>query len=558
MGWIQELTPADIGLPPKFEEWQGDQARAIERIAEDDCPIIAVCAPTGTGKSPIAMAASLLNGGRAAYVTSTNALMDQARADFWSCGLQLIRGKRNYTCSASTQGYSCDEFWKYCKERQCELPAILGPSHKKECTPVDCEAWAGTCPYKQAFQQVMKSGLALTNYAYWCRLARVSSLGKFHTLVLDEAHDAPEELSRSMQIQLTSRDLTLAGRIPKMKAMTEWAKWAEELSKSLSGETMKRQLVELLSPKGKGDPVMAARRVEQFVEKLGDIAQVNGDWTVQGSNNFGWRFDPVWPYAHAKRLLFQGARKVVLMSATLTPKTLALLGVKKGDYSWHSYPYVFPRRNSPTVHVKTVAVSRRNFESDPSKEQAWLKRIVSLMAARTDRKGIVHTVSYEKQNRLMGYIERVDKSLLPYCVTHGSGDTDKAIAEFKHSKTPRCLLSPAVTTGYDFPGEECEYVIIPKLPFPPMQSAVMKERHRLDPQYGAHLMVQALVQSAGRGVRSASDLCEILILDDQWFWVKRRYAHLIPRWFQVRTVNSNPRPPRSLAKTRAYQAEGEL
>ena len=93
--WLEDYTPHELGLPEKFVDWVPGQLKALDDILKDDNRIIPVCAPTGTGKSLIGVAAILVNGGRGGYVTSTNALMDQAEADFTSCGLKLVRGRRN-------------------------------------------------------------------------------------------------------------------------------------------------------------------------------------------------------------------------------------------------------------------------------------------------------------------------------------------------------------------------------------------------------------------------------------------------------------------------------
>jgi Rad3-related DNA helicase len=59
-------------------------------------------------------------------------------------------------------------------------------------------------------------------------------------------------------------------------------------------------------------------------------------------------------------------------------------------------------------------------------------------------------------------------------VSHDTKERDVVIEQFKKSKDPIILVSPSVTTGFDFPYEECQFQIIGKVPWPDTSSAVMK------------------------------------------------------------------------------------
>jgi hypothetical protein len=76
----------------------------------------------------------------------------------------------------------------------------------------------------------------------------------------------------------------------------------------------------------------------------------------------------------------------------------------------------------------------------------------------------------------------------------------------------------------------------------------MVARQKEDKQYAAYLMIQELVQQSGRGMRSESDSCETIIVDDNWFWVSKRYGHLIPDWFRVKFKETLPGPPASIGE----------
>ena len=84
----------------------------------------------------------------------------------------------------------------------------------------------------------------------------------------------------------------------------------------------------------------------------------------------------------------------------------------------------------------------------------------------------------------------------------------------------------------DLPDDFCRFQILFRLPFPSTQSKIVQARVAIDPEYAAYLMTQRLIQSVGRGMRSATDWCETFILDDKWKWAKGKYKHMLPAWFR--------------------------
>src|SRR5262249_14461141 len=81
------------------------------------------------------------------------------------------------------------------------------------------------------------------------------------------------------------------------------------------------------------------RQQERIVEKMTGIANMNSEDTVIEKREGGrygrtWDFDVVWTGRYGEQYLFCGVSKVVIMSATLRPKTMALLGVGKDEYEF--------------------------------------------------------------------------------------------------------------------------------------------------------------------------------------------------------------------------------
>jgi len=232
----------------------------------------------------------------------------------------------------------------------------------------------------------------------------------------------------------------------------------------------------------------------------------------------------------------------VLVSATLNPKLLSLLGITS-DFAFTEYPAVFPASRAPVYSLDTAKVAKGMSYEDKIKVVDQIDRILD---SRHDRKGIIHTSSYQWRN----FIVDTCRTRARF-ITHGKGDTAQVIKEFKSLDWPAVLVSPSVTTGYDFPGSQCEFQIIAKLPFPDRSSKILIEREKDDPWYSPYIMVQSLIQSCGRGMRSENDRCETFIIDNNIRWVKRAYKPLFTKQFRVQGLGTwLPDPPPSIAAER--------
>ncbi len=111
---------------------------------------------------------------------------------------------------------------------------------------------------------------------------------------------------------------------------------------------------------------------------------------------------------------------------------------------------------------------------------------------------------------------------------------------FKQADAPRVLVSPSFSTGWDFPGDACEYVIIPKVPYPRTNSPVVMARDARNPTYSSNVALQDLIQSAYRGTRFYSDRSEVFILDKCFSKLMRTVPNSKPMWFTWAQKNQLP------------------
>jgi Rad3-related DNA helicase len=211
--------------------------------------------------------------------------------------------------------------------------------------------------------------------------------------------------------------------------------------------------------------------------------------------------------------------KVLLTSATLVPKTLSLLGVEDCDFK--TMPSTIPKEHRWFTHLPTLKI---NYSTTLGENKVWVKKVDKIIQTYRG-KGIIHTVSYKRRDFLLTHSRYRSRM-----ITHNSENTEEVIEKFRKAEGG-ILVSPSITTGYDFPGDQCRWQIIVKLPFPNPKGVLRYEQHKQDPEFTPYMVAQTLVQAVGRGVRSADDYCQTFILDDNVAWFMRTYKRFFPSWF---------------------------
>ena len=525
--------PVVFGAPDHFDRWRDLQSTAILAATESDKRFILQAAPTGFGKSLVYVGQALITGARTCILTSTKGLQTQLLDDFRTSGMVDIRGMNSYLCHAASDFGIIQRTDRptTCEEGPCR-------------TGLRCALRDNGCSYYDAYRAAQSAQLVVTNYTYWMTIHKYGEgLGKFDLLVMDEGHNAPDELSDFLSIELDRFDIESVMRADPMAdgaGIDQWRQWANH-----HGAVMQRKLDQITerikSQKEEGGRldhglIREASQLRRVLGKVKSLAAVRGDWVHELVNDRGkrtWKFDPVWPAEYAEAALFRDTAKVVIFSATIRPKTAEILGIKAGDCDFNEYPSSFPAARRPIYHVPTCQMNHR---TPPESLRKWVTRIDQIVGRRLDRKGIVHTVSFDRRNFIMQNSEHSD-----IMVANDSHNTRAVVERFKMAPPPAVLVSPSMTTGWDFPGDTCRYVIVGKIPFLDRRSLIMQARCKSDKEYDTYMTAQMLIQETGRGMRAEDDLCEVLIIDDNVSWFVFRNKHFFPAWWmesfkQVATI----------------------
>lgn len=514
-----EFPPETIGLPKKFTSWRPQQGAAILHATDGNSRFRGQICPTGAGKSLSYMASAILRGGRAVILTSTKGLQSQLMRDFESIGLVDVRGRNSYPCIAERDDTTCDHG-----------PCIAG---------LQCPMKNGGCEYYDAIHRAQRSDLVVTNYAYWMSQNRYG--GGFgdsiDTLICDEAHNAPDVVSNFMTISLDKEDEVLMPFLPDRPSkltIPQWKEWAEKMLPAVQDEGTK---VKADIQKGTNNRSIR-RRLSQLIVLEKNLSGMKNmtDYWICDTSRYRIEFCPVWPAPYAEGALFLGVPRVIMTSASMCKRTVSMLGVVD-DYNELEFQHSFPLERRRLIHVPTV---RMNYRTSDAEMRLWVSRIDQILRGRQDRKGIIHTVSYKRAETVM-----MNSRYMRNMIDHQAKGVESAVKLFKRAKAPAYLVSPSVTTGFDFPYEDSSFQIIGKIAYPDSGSRLIKERSKTDKNYNSYVAMQQLVQTCGRSMRAADDFCENIIIDDNITWFIRRHGHFAPKWFTeaFTTRNSVPKAP---------------
>lgn len=542
-------------LPEKFSQIYPGQVTALQQVmaAFEECDMVVLDAPTGTGKTVLGECARrLLKAPKTMYICHSKSLQDQFLADFDYAA--VIKGRGNYPTEKYPERFTPDQW---------------SPDHlsAEDCTwsPGSTCDWCSEkrrCPYEIAKNDAIDSDLAVANSSYF--LAECNGPGKMRgrdLVIADEADTLEQAVMGHVSVEVSRRRMEKFGWDPPAKVtVTEsWSEWLDEkipvVAEMLRKEREQaRRLEERLGPGASSAPsrgtraaLMAGREVRYLAGLLEALSLVQQGlekgqpWVYTGEGGQQDRtpgakavsFKPSRVDMLTGNVLWPHGKKWLLMSATVisAQEMLDSLGWDK-DYRLVRVPSTFPVENRRVYPVMIAPMSRK--ATDDTKEKMG-RALIEICKRHPDSRILVHCVSYH----LAGYLaERLITAGIAGTqrpvITHKSS-ADKAAALGAYTQSPTAvLLSPSMDRGVDLPGDLCRVQVICKIPFPNMGDRQVKAR-MYSPGGQTWYTVQTvrtIVQMTGRAVRNQTDYATTYILDAQFqamIWSKAR--RLLPSWW---------------------------
>ena len=512
--------------------------------------------PVGSGKTHLALMIAdwykknVNRMARVDIITNSKILQDQYSGEYESiCDL---KGKENYEC----QSYSCS----------CAQGSEFNRLNKTSCE---------SCPYSNARESYISGGVSLTNFYLYILYAmynpKLMESRDARVLIVDEAHEFDDVMSDFVSIKITeiivkkfkfSNEYEIMKRL---KGVTSIANYVEFL-KFLASEILttiesmetgmsstsrnvrqdKRDLKinKLIGGKNSDVKMMQlATDLKQYQTKieifLKEYKENPNNWVLETNYNEKLRqkelsLEPIWAYDYLDKYVFSHYDMVILMSGTILDKNLfcQLNGLDVTKAVYYSIRSPFNPKNRPIYYMP---VGKMSYKSKEETFKKYIPYIQKLLDKYKNKKGIIHTNSFELAKWIEGSIKD------PRLIFHDSTNKDEILRFHKESDKPTVIVSPSMDTGVSFDNDDARFQIIAKVPYPSLGSQKNKLRQSNNPDWYSWKTVSGIVQMTGRPVRSNLDYADTIIIDGSFGDVIKHSSHFLPDWIQeaIKKININ-------------------
>lgn len=511
-------TPAEAGLT-QLPLWRPFQSQTVDKVESlETGKLLVISAPTGSGKSPIALASALL--GRdsvfpptGTVLTNQRSLQAQYEEYVTSPPVVSATGRSNHKCvlehpgvtehttaaqAPCTLGYVCD---------------LAKPTKEEDVESIPC-------PYFRQRDRAEQAKLRVLNYPYFFHQVKN---GRFqtNTLVCDEGHRLDKALLDAQTISFTDKELQYLGSagcpIPSKPTGTyvsnvpEFEGW------------VKGALITLGSSHPKSD--LDQYQLRNLTNKFESL-----QWFVRERITAiivdGKQIVPVLPEELAPHVMLNALKapsKLVVMSASIFDAGYVgqRLGIPEQDCDFVDIPSSFPVKNR-SIYIKPVERLNISTLKDPGVLRALTDSIDNIITKFAGRKGVVHCASFSLGREIYERSKHKDRLVM-------AESGNNRLGEFLLSEKG-VYLSPSAYEGLDLKDDLCRFNIVAKLNWPNRGDPVTMAQMELIPRYSDYETASAFLQAVGRGVRHKDDWCSNFVLDGTFYTLWGKMKEQLPQW----------------------------
>lgn len=543
------LTNNTFGENFQFRRGQRETITSIiNAYLEDPESTVVIDAPTGTGKSLIAMWCSYIlkeMGKRGYLITSDLSLQDQYEHDFYKFKLHWpsIRGIDNYDCHVNGLKFSLGE---------CRMRNMSYDQAEKQ---LPC---ASTCEYIQTRKRSMDMPVTLLNYSFWLiqrnyvakraiERDMTPPFGRRDFVFFDEAHqidkivqghftpripnnlvDSLMELRKFLKsVQLDYPHVTpiilgeLVDDLFQIQDKSVLFIKLKQLKKYLHDYRKTKSEVDKLAKKQFGknlEKPMTAKwrkaygrydfikdiycKVDDYIEIIKDAGV---DSIVFDQQEKEVRFMCIKEAKMIQKYLHQQAGFKVFMSATIgSPQDFVkIMGIEQAKLI--RLDEQFSYQKSPIIFVNKYKLSFREREKNFKHVADMLDKIID---KHKGQRGIIHTGSYVFSTQILEH-SKYRSRLIKYT---DSRQKKVSIEAFK-SNPGSILIGPSILEGLDLKDDISRFQVFFKVPYPSLGDPLIKAKLQAQPEWYQWKTLNQMYQGIGRSVRHKDDWAVTYILD---------------------------------------------
>ena len=465
------------------------------KILESNKRFVMLSAPTGQGKSLICAMVAHKSAPIINYVCSDKALQEQLLSDFPD-GV-VLKGRGNYECNL--------------------FPHLNADSCAGKCS--EYKEGDIKCNYYDQKEKLLAARFRILNTHYLLyEMNYAGQLKNQELIILDEADTLDLLFIGFVSLQVSDSQVRQyrLPKLPKLTVVESWIEWAGESVVKLKQHHDIKHAKNALDEK-----YLKANKLIKKLELF--LLLVEDDWIYNRHATYS-EFKPVWITKELiDKYLLSHSRRFVLCSASLPPKEVICdtLQIPVADCDYIEVGSSFKPENRKVHYDPIMDMSYKN----RNEYYIMMDAVKEVMDKYPDVKGIIHCNSYKLGKQIM---EIGDKRLM----THHAKNKDEMLKEFMESKEPRVFVSPSCIRGLSLKDDLARFGICVKMPFLNTQDKAIAARLYGSGQRGRNWYNseagQAVLQMAGRHVRSYTDYGDFWILDRCF----DRVRDTLPAWFK--------------------------
>ena len=518
----------------------------VDAFFDGTCNLYLLDAPTGSGKSIIAMvvAGFLSEFKMRGYILASDLMLQtQYERDFSRNNIQWgsIKGVDNYMCSVNSEKFSLGE----CKTKNVSY---------EEAEKLSC---FNDCGYLYGRKVAIKSPVSLLNYSFWLiqrnyvepKMAESGRGIPFPIrdfTLCDEAHKVSDIVQNHFSPRLDDKTLE---KLEKLRNIVE----KNNLGKVRNTSSRLKIVVNNLFREE--DPEKILGLLKEFETQLSDFVKAGnlikdhvanvykktvvpkdwrfslglGDWAkdmhckfedynhiianagidsmIKNRNGDSLTFNCLDESYMMDRHFHSQAGFKLLMTATMGDPASFLKTIGATDARYFRMDSHFDYSESPIYFYpdKRMSMAQRD------KTIPWVaNKVDKILSKHKDIPGIIHSGSYEISARIFESLS--DENRKRVLIYQGSQQKEEVLAKFLNEKN-LILMGPSILEGLDLAADKSRLQIFVKVPFPSLADKFVAAKMNFQPDWYSWKTITSILQGVGRSIRSKDDWAITYFLD---------------------------------------------
>lgn len=549
---VQKFAITTFGLNFKFRPKQKETIVNIICDWKNDTKNVILNAPTGSGKSYIAMITggvlSTYFGLKGYILISDLSLLQQYYDDInmYLPSWGVIRGQQTYTCEVNGFNFSVGA---------CKLAGYKTYSQILE----NCKECSQYCEYILARQKAIASNVTVCTYPFWLIQQNYvrpkfktddnedyGPFGKRDFIICDEAHKILDIIQShfsprfgrddKMKINLVIDNMNIINKEDtkhKINEIKEKIKHTsfENVNSIFNDLALYTNLLKPLTESttdikkrfanskkiSKNDRMLigACDFIDDHYNKFTEYVKIIETSGVESlikndsdTNSDNIVFNCLNESYLMNKVFHCNCEKTLYMSATIGNYDVYAKSIAcKSSYSHYELPPIFDYTKSPIYYVNEYKMS---FKEKDTSFPRIAEMIHSILKMYNDKSGIIQTGSYAFAKKLFEILPLGDKRRI--ILYNDSHEKQECLDDFKFSEN-KVLIGPSLTEGLSLDDDLCRFQIIMKIPYPSLADRYVSIKNKYNPKWYNNITAISLLQGIGRGVRNENDWCITFILD---------------------------------------------